>query len=170
MIIDGPFNYSLTAGQLRVIPTSEDTKTVVPASIQPVVGAMQTTMSGLTSATPRETSFLTETERIQPASTAGIAVGVVTLVKGLWELEMNLSFQSDFAGTPAVPLRVRSQLSYQGNVFDLISFYLTIGAREQFARFRLLLVDTGNVALNVPSTGAAQTMVGRLLVNATRVL
>lgn len=173
MIVDSPINYALAVGQDRIVPTEDDTKLFIPASLQPVVIAMQPTQIGSTLdalTTRRVFSTFAATEAIRAPLSGINQVNLMTLGKGYWELQMELTSQADFTGTPAAPSRVVSNLFYQSQNLAMMTDYHIVGVSTKYFTMRILLTDVAIVSLIQPATGAAQNLVSRLTVNAIKVL
>lgn len=96
------------------LPTPFETDVTVPASIQPVLVVPQNIAPA--SANPATTSASVS---LQNDLTNGAAVqtGVLTLVKGFWEIDVMVSYVSNFVGTG-------NSLGYQLVLIDVTSLKL----------------------------------------------
>lgn len=169
MIVDLPLNYALTSGQDRIIPTEDDARLIVPSTLAPVVLALQPTKVDTAGVTQFQSVIDSVLVTRAPAS-AQLDTTVVTIQRGLWELELELSFNADFASTPAAPTAVSMVLSYQGALTILSNIFMHAGDATTLSRYRLLLSSSADIILRTPATAAGQNVSARLNVNAIRIL
>ena len=169
MIVDFPMNFGLVVGQDRVIPEDNDARLYVPPSIVPVVLALQRTSIDITGNTNSESVVDSQVVTRAPSSGA-LDTTIVLLTKGLWEIEAELSYNSDFASVPATPSVVQLGLVYQGITTNLSNLFLHIGDATTYSRWRFLFTSAASLILRTPATGVGQNLTARAGLNGIRIL
>lgn len=172
MIVDGPYTFDLTVGADRRIPDTNDAQTVIPPSVSPVVLGLKPTrfFNGFAGVTPLTLSTLIQGD-LSRLNQAAISQLVCVLAPGLWELELTLATQFDYAGTVATFNGADiSIVDSGGRVVKLLTRLAAVGTFSDFDRRRILILDQCNVNLDVSITGAAQHLDARVCVNAIRIL
>jgi len=172
MIVDSPVNFGLTLGQDRRIPQDDDAQVIIPASILPVVLALQTHKSddAIVPTAAQSVSVIAGTTLTQAPSAAEAQSDIIILAPGLWELELTLSSWFNF--TPAAPATRGASIVmlYQATTMFLLDRWTQSGSFTDFNRLRFLLSSQAIVSLIAGATGAAQNNSSRAIVNAIRIL
>lgn len=174
MIVDNPINYGLVVGQQRLIPEVDDARLQVPSIIMPIVGALQTTNVVLLAqaAVEQSQSCLLSNVVSRAPSSAQQDTTVLTLAKGLWELEFEQIAHLDYGGTPGALVRVQTMLQYQGQQTAVLTFMVGTGGGvgSAYNRFRFLFNSVASVFMRTPATGVAQNVAHQLTMNAIKIL
>jgi len=172
VIVDGPITYDLTLGQERRISQESDAQTVVPPSVSPVVLAIRPTVLRTQPANPTEQGSSLFHFFIARLNQAAATTVLVTLPRGLWELELSQSCAFDYAA--AFPLATLSgcEIQLAGSIATvaLLVRFPTIGAFVDYNRLRVLLQESMTINSFVPATGAAQNLAQKITVNCIRIL
>jgi len=169
VIVDLPLNYGLVVGQDRVIQQTDDARLYVPPAINPVVLALQPSKVNTPGADQIQSAIESTLVTRAPLSTS-LDTTVMRLAKGLWELELELSFNADFGSSPATPSQIQMVFNYQTGFIVLSNLFLHAGDATTYSRYRVLISSVGIILLRTPATAAAQNLSARLNVNAIRIL
>lgn len=168
MIIDGPIAFDMTFGSERRIPQDTDAQVEVPSRVNLVTQSMRLTQMPAIAQTMANSWFFSFF--ITRTNVAGVTTAIMTLLPGLWELEIMLATWSNFVEIAAANSRIDVEYVYSGNTQQALSRILTINSFTDIVRNRLLLNSNLVINLRVPLTGVAQTLEALLTVNAVRVL
>lgn len=172
MILNRPLLYDLTQGDEARIPTADDATLILPPVLQPVVLALRSTV--LLTQPPNPTLSGSAMFDFFQARVNGVATtsSMVTLPKGLWELELSMATSFDY--TPVPPLTnlspVEIQLSNSLSTIVIVSRFPAIGSHQDFNRLRLLLLEPTSLNLFVPLTGVTDDLAVQLSCNCIRIL
>lgn len=156
VIFDAPFISDLAVGSDRVIPTEGDAQLFMPPVLQPVVEPLRSHVVSNLSTDIANVSRISERQNTY-LNQAATSDALITLPKGLYELEISISAHANFT-TLVLGNSVTIDLVYQG--FTITLFALKLAANNpqnfNFTR-RLLLITEGLLEVRVPSTNAVAT-------------
>jgi hypothetical protein len=171
MIVDTPFTFDMTVGQERRIPQDGDNQLLIPPTLNGVfLGLRPTSIGGAQGAVPIRESFLVQQDLFRN-NQAAVSQLLLTLPAGLFELEMTLSTQFDYAGAVGTANGATIQLTDAlGNIVRMLSRFAAIGTFVDYNRVRLLLRAASSLNLDVSITTVAQHLDVRAAVNAIRIL
>lgn len=171
MIVDSPVTSDLTLGQDKRIPEQADSQTVVPASVIPVVLALRPTNipSGGVGVTIVDSGMFSLD--ISRTNQAAVTQALVTLAPGLWELEMTLATQFDYAGAVGTLNGADIEFSDSiGRTARVLSRFAQVGTFSDFNRVRILPRNPLNVNLTVSITAVGQHLDARVFLNCIRII
>ncbi len=169
MIIDGVNVLDLAIGTDRRIPEEGDTSLRIPSSILPVLlNAKRHTVPAL-STDVMDVSFITENS--QSLNNQGTTSSVcVSLARGLWELELILVSQFDFASAVAGFKMSDIILTFKGADRRLLSRMAAIGSFTDYNRLRLLLDQTTTIKIRGSATALGEHLDQMAIINGIRIL
>lgn len=173
MIVTIPLTTDLTLGVNQSLQ-GLDSEVELPPTIVPIVPLLHVTINaGIPSATDEQRdSTLIGRSVIRGPSLAQLDTNVLTLAKGLWELDIELTNIADFAATPANAAMVEFQMIYQpsGVSHRLAVVPNIIGGNTHYVKHLFLLNTTALLFIRTPATIAAQNVTAILSLNAVRFL
>lgn len=172
MIIDGPITFDLTMGSDRRIPQSEDAQTQVPSVVIPVVLALKPTVIDNGGGNLIFTSTVSDVALSVAPSSAASFSAIHILSPGLWELEMAMSSNFNFAMVAGTPggCGIELQDAITGGRTAVIFRSAFSGSAVDGARLRLLLVKQISLRMFFTATAVAQNIDFRAMVNCIRIL
>ena len=172
MIIDGPITFDLTLGQDRRVPQEGDAQTDVPPVINPVVLALRPTRLLTQPANPTLTDSTLFDFFISRVNQVALTSTLVTLAKGLWELEMSVASIFDFNPVPPLTNASPVELSLTNSLVTTVigSRFPAIGSFTDYNRLRILLLEPTAINLFVPLTGVTDDLSVQVSLNCIRII
>lgn len=171
MILDGPNTIDLAVGNDRRIVEEGDSQLSLPPVLIPVLlqsRVHNTRQAG--SGTFQNSGVMVDVSINQAPSTAANNLALVTLVPGLWELEMTLTTLFDYTTTPTLASYSSIEMGYQGQTVPLVRRMAFIGSFVDYNRCRFLLNSQATLTMHVGTTIAAQNSFTSISLNMVRVL
>lgn len=174
MIISLPLTSDVALGENRIIEP-DDSQVSIPNTILPILNFQHVTLNpGNPTATDeqRDSTLLGRTI-IRAPSLPQLDTQLLTLAKGLWELELMLTSIADFAATPANLAMVEVLMLYPltGIVFHRLALVPNIiGGNTHYVNHRFLLNAPARLDLRTPATAVGQNVTGIVSLNCVRIL
>lgn len=169
MIVTTPNTFNLTIGAPGRIPEESDAQVIVPGTIMPVAYSLRPHIGGFQSAVELNESSMIETSNSR-TNQAATTIAFALLGKGLWELECTLATVYNYVGTVAAFNGVALQITYGGQIRNTIKRLSAIGSFVDRNNLKLLLLGQATLSLDLPLTGAGQSLDTVLMINCVRVL
>lgn len=170
MIVDSPMNIALAIGQERRRIENGDAQLSIPPVILPVLLGLQPHTVAVSSSVVQNQSVLAKQQTVR-VNQAAITQTIITLGKGLWELEMTLATQFNYLGAVGTLNGSHLQLLYPGpTAINLLERFAQIGTFTDYNRMRLLLTQDVTLQLVMDITGVGQNMDASCTINCIRIL
>lgn len=155
MIIDFPLLSDLALGADKVIAQPGDNTVEIPSNVLPVIFPISR-LGVSTNFTDRATSSKLANQQNTFLNVASTTDSVLTLPKGLYTLEMNLSIRANFT-TVVLADMVEVLLTYQVNSLRLGALAANTSTDKLELSRYILLDSEATLQVRVPATNAIAT-------------
>lgn len=169
MIIDSASIIDLASGAERRVIQLGDGQILVPSVLQPVVDHILPTLIPVFASQVNRTSFLLDSF-INVQNAVDTTSIVCTLAAGMWDLDMGLNSQFNFA--KGLPLLIGTLIvfSYQGQTVSLMGRQPSIGSFYDVRKVRILTRDISTLSVRTGLNGVGQATDLVFQISAARVL
>lgn len=167
MIIDSTAIVDLAVGVDRRIIEVGDVQIALRSEVGLQVPLIKTTRSVRDTAIVQNESAFLHLSQLR-VNQAALTTAIMTLSKGLWEIQVALTSKFNWLVAPGTLGGVRIEMVYSGDTNTLIYHLATIGTFTNYVVFNYLLNETAVLQFVTDITGVGQNSDARVSVNAVR--